>query len=166
VLERVAQHEARLGHRAVKGVDDEQAPVGHLEHALHLAAKVGVARRVDDVDLDVAVAHRDVLSEDCDATLALLVVGVEHLIDDLLIVAEDVRGLQEAVHDGGLAVVDVGNDRNVADVLGAHKDFSSRGDAAVQGTTPRRWLSYLTFTSRPPKIAVDRTWMIGPVAPG
>ena len=49
--ERLAQHEARLRHRAVERVDDEQHAVHHAQDALDLAAEVGVARRVDDVDL-------------------------------------------------------------------------------------------------------------------
>ena len=120
VLERVLEHEAGLRHRALEGVDDEQAAVGHLQDALDLAAEVGVARRVDDVDLGVVVADGDVLREDGDAALALLVVGVENTLRDLLVVSEDVRGLQEPVHERGLAVVDVGDDGDVADVVLTH----------------------------------------------
>ena len=53
-LERLAQHEARLRHRPFGGVDQQQAAVGHLQHALDLAAEVGVAGRVDEVDLGAA----------------------------------------------------------------------------------------------------------------
>ena len=55
------QHEARLGHRALKGVDEQDAAVCHVEHALHLAAKVGVARGVYDIYLYVFVADGDIL---------------------------------------------------------------------------------------------------------
>ena len=54
-----------------------KAAVGHLEDALDLAAEVGVAGRVDDVDLDVAELEGDVLGQDGDAALAFQVVGVE-----------------------------------------------------------------------------------------
>jgi hypothetical protein len=43
-------HEARLRHRAVHRVDQQQHRVDHRQHALDLAAEVGVARGVDDVD--------------------------------------------------------------------------------------------------------------------
>ena len=43
-LERLAQHEARLRHRAVERIDDQQHAVDHAQDALHLAAEVGVAR--------------------------------------------------------------------------------------------------------------------------
>ena len=49
--ERLLKHGARLRHRAFDRVDQQQAAVGHVEHALDLAAEVGVAGRVDDIDL-------------------------------------------------------------------------------------------------------------------
>ena len=54
-LERLAQHEAGLGERALGGVDEQQHAVDHRQRPLDLAAEVGVARGVDDVDLHVAV---------------------------------------------------------------------------------------------------------------
>ena len=116
----VAQHEARLGHRALEGVDEQQRAVGHAQDALDLAAEVGVARRVDDVDLHAFVLDRDVLGQDGDAALALLVVGVEHALLDLLVGTEGAGGAQELVHERGLAVVDMGDDSDIAKVLYPH----------------------------------------------
>ena len=82
------EHEARLGHRALHRIDEQQAAIGHVEHALDLAAEVGVAGRVDDVDLDVAVDDGSVLGEDGDAALALEIVGVHDQFADHLVVAE------------------------------------------------------------------------------
>ena len=132
VLERVLEHEARLRHCALERVDDEQAAVGHLQDALDLAAEVSVARGVDDVDLGVVVADRDVLREDGDAAFPLLVVGVEDPLCDLLVVSEDVCGLQQPVHERRLAVVDVGDDRDVADVVLTHSVAPSyRGEVGA-----------------------------------
>ena len=50
-VEGLAEHEPGLGHRPLGGVDQHQRAVGHLQHALDLAAEVGVAGRVDQVDL-------------------------------------------------------------------------------------------------------------------
>ena len=55
------QDEARLWHRSLEGIDQEQASVGHVEHALHFAAEVRVARSVDDVYLCIFVVDADVL---------------------------------------------------------------------------------------------------------
>jgi hypothetical protein len=49
----LAQDEARLRHRSLGRVDEQDHAVDHRKHALHFAAEVGVARRVDDVDLDL-----------------------------------------------------------------------------------------------------------------
>ena len=120
LLKRVAQHETGLRHGALERVHDEQGAVGHVQHALHLAAEVGVARRVDDVDLHVVVHDRDVLGQDGDAALALLVVAVQHALVNLLVLAEHAAGVQQAVDDGGLAVVNVRDNGDVADVLLLH----------------------------------------------
>ena len=111
------QHEAGLGLGPFVGVDNEQRAVGHVEHAFDLAAEVGMAGRVYDVDLDTLVLDGDVLRQDGDAALAFLVVAVEHALLDLLVVAEHVRRPQQTVHKRGLAVVDVGDDGDVANVL-------------------------------------------------
>src|ERR1019366_3040213 len=39
-LERLPEHEARLGHRALGGVHDQQDRVDHLENTLHLATEI------------------------------------------------------------------------------------------------------------------------------
>ena len=62
LLEGLAQNVGSLWHGAVDGVHQQQAAVGHIHDAFHLAAEVGVARRVDDVDPDTAVGDRGVLA--------------------------------------------------------------------------------------------------------
>ena len=114
--ERLAQDEPRLRQRPLRGVDQEQHPVDHREAAFHLAAEVGVAGRVDDVDLGLAVADGGVLGEDRDAALALEA-GVHHPVDPLLVRGEGARLAQERVHERRLPMVDVGDDRDVADVV-------------------------------------------------
>ena len=59
----------RLGHRPLSGVHEQDDAVDHLEYALDLAAEVGVARGVDDVDFIILVNYRDVLREDRDTCL-------------------------------------------------------------------------------------------------
>jgi hypothetical protein len=69
-LQRLAQNEPRLRQRPFGRVDEQQHAVHHRQGALDLAAEVGVARRVDDVDPRVAERDRGVLGEDGDALLA------------------------------------------------------------------------------------------------
>ena len=115
-LERLAQHESGLGQRALAGIDEQQHAVDHGQRPLDLTAEVGVAGGVDDVDLDLAVVDRRVLGEDRDA-LFTLEVGRVH--DSLVDVRVDPKGTglpQHGIDEGRLAVVDVGNDRDVSDV--------------------------------------------------
>ena len=140
----VREDEARLGHGALGRVNQQQRAVCHLEHALDLAAKVSVARGVDDVDLDALVLDGDVLGQDGDASLALLVVGVKHALLDLLVLAEGVGGLEHLVNQRGLAVVDVGNDCDVSNLLLEHGYLSSSLPAYIR---QRKWISRQLYTS-------------------
>src|SRR5207302_1633399 len=51
VAERLAEDELGLGHRPLEGVDQHERAVGHRQGALDLAAEVGVAGGVNQVDL-------------------------------------------------------------------------------------------------------------------
>ncbi len=49
-----------------------------------------------------------------------MVAGVDHALGDLLVGAECAGLLQHLVHQGGLAVVNVGDDRNIAQIFLDH----------------------------------------------
>jgi hypothetical protein len=115
-LERLAQDEARLRERPLARVDEEEDAVDHGQAALDLAAEVRVAGRVDDVDLESAVAHGRVLGEDRDALLALEVQRVEHALDHVFVLPEGAGLPEHGVDERRLPVVDVGDDGDVADV--------------------------------------------------
>ena len=116
-LQGLPQHEAGLRHGAFGGIDQQQHAVHHVQHALHLAAEVGVAGRVHDVDLDGAVADGRVLRQDRDAALALQIVRVHHPFGHVLVVAENFGLLEHRVDQCGLAVVDVRDNGDVADTF-------------------------------------------------
>src|SRR5216684_2993015 len=73
-LQCLLQDKARLRHGAFDGVDQQDAAIGHVEHALDLAAKVGMSGGVDNVNFDAAIDDGGILRQDSDAALALLVV--------------------------------------------------------------------------------------------
>ena len=112
-LERLAQHEARLRQRPFRRVDEQHHPVDHRQRALDLAAEVGVAGRVDDVDQQVAVVNGGVLRENRDAALALELGVVHRALGDPLVRAERAALVQQRVDERRLAVVDVGDDGDV-----------------------------------------------------
>jgi hypothetical protein len=112
--EGLARDEARLRHRPVHRVHQQQHRVHHGQHALNLAAEVGMTRGIHDVDAVIVPADRGVLGEDGDAALALEIVRVHDARAHLLVRGEGAGLLQELVHQRGLAVVDVGDDGDVA----------------------------------------------------
>ncbi len=87
-FQRLAQDELGLRHRAFGRVYQNDRPVDHRQDAFDLAAEIGVARRVDDINANVLPHHRGRLGEDGDAALALEVVRIHDPFGDALVVAE------------------------------------------------------------------------------
>ena len=125
--ERLAGDEAGLRHRAFDRVHQQQHAVDHRQHALDLAAEVGVARCVDDVDVGVAVLDGTVLRQDRDATFLFNVSRIHHPFGDLLVVAEGAGLAQQLVDESGFAVVDVSDDGDVAYGAGHGSGKSLKG---------------------------------------
>ncbi len=113
---RLLQDVAGLRQRALGGIDEEQDRVDHQQRALDLAPEVGVSGRVHDVEPDVPVVDGRLLGQDRDALLALEVARVHDPVDDGLVGAERARLAEHRVDERGLAVIDVGDDRDVAQV--------------------------------------------------
>ena len=116
-LEGLLEDETGLGHAAFERVHEKQHAVRHVEDALHLSSEIAVAGGVYDVDLDVLVGDGHVLGEDGDSALALEVVVVEDELSEVFGLADEVRLVYHPVHERGLAVVYVGDDRYVPDIL-------------------------------------------------
>ena len=118
----LAQHEPGLRQRPLGGVDQQHHAVDHLQAPLHLTAEVGVTGGVDDVDghlpaVGHPVPHGGVLRQDRDALLAFQIHGVHDPLVDVGALPEGTRLPQHGVDERRLPVVDVGDDRNVAQVV-------------------------------------------------
>src|SRR5258708_1573901 len=75
-----------------------------------------MAGRVDDIDVRAVPLDRGALGQDRDAALALQVVGVHGALFHVLVFAYRAGLLEELVHERRLAMVDMGDDRNIADI--------------------------------------------------
>jgi len=117
LVQRLAQHKPRLRHGAFHCVDQQQHAVHHVHDALDLAPEIRVPGRVDNVDRHSLVHDARVLGEDGDAPLSFQVVRVENPFHHLLIAAEDVRLAQHSVNQRRLAVINMRDDRHIANVL-------------------------------------------------
>ena len=118
---------------ALRGVHDEQRALAGLERARDLVGEVDVARRVDQVQLEALPGDPHGLGLDRDPALALELHRVEHLRAHVP-AGDRVGHLENAVGERRLAVVDVGDDREVADLALLH----CRGSvAALSGASGR-----------------------------
>ena len=97
------------------GGQDQHGTVQHAEDALDLGDEVGVARGVDDVDVEVAEREPDDRGLDRDAAPALEreAVGAGGAGVDRAGLVDDPGEVQEPFGEGGLTGVDVGEDAQV-----------------------------------------------------
>ena len=124
-LERLLEHEPRLRHRPLRRVHDQQCPIRHAQHALDLTPKVGVPRRVDDVQphlfVRTVIAIRDgcQFAEDRDALFTFEWIAC-HAVEGELRLAQAGAGkaglAQHLIDQAGLAVVDVGDHRDITNI--------------------------------------------------
>ncbi len=129
-LEVVLDGEVRVRERlrlaALRGVDHEQRALAGLQRARHLVREVDVPRRIDEVELMALPRDAHGLGLDRDASLPLELHRVEQLLPHLA-AGDRVGQLEDAVGQRRLPVVDVGDDREVADFPLVH---ALRGAAA------------------------------------
>ena len=107
-----------LGLDALGGVDDEDRTLAGLQAVAHFVREVDVTGRVDEVEpIGLAVTGRVFQADgprlDRDPLLALEVHRVEDLAHHLPAL-DGVGQLEQPIGEGRLAVVDVGDDREVA----------------------------------------------------
>ena len=105
------------------GVHHEEHAVHHLHDALYLSSKVGVAGSIHDIHMVILPAESGVLGADGDAFFFFQVHRVHHALIRFLVGAEGSRLLEKLIHERCLAVIDVGDDGDVANIF--HK-FKSR----------------------------------------
>ena len=127
VLEREVAVGEGLRLDALRRVDEEQRALARGQAARHLVAEVDVAGRVDEVQDVVVPVEPHVLRLDGDAPLPLEVHRVEVLGPHVPRV-DGAGELEDAVGERRLAVVDVGDDAEVAEPLEpGHTPFSPPG---------------------------------------
>ena len=126
----------RLRLDALAGVDHQQRALAGGERAVDLVGEVDVAGGVDQVEDVVLAVARPVIEPhglrlDRDAALALDVHGIEHL---LLHFAqfEPAGELDQPVGQGRLAVVDMRDDGEIADIV----DWGGRHGGEITLGTP------------------------------
>ena len=131
VLDRLVGVGERLRLDPLRGVHEQDGAFAGGERARDLVGEIHVSRGVDQVEPVLRavlrrVRQRHEVGLDGDPALALEVHRVERLLHHLALL-ERAGQFEHAVGQGGLAVVDVRDDAEVADLLGVHKGSKPRG---------------------------------------
>ena len=114
--ERFGRHEFGLRHRAFGRVHQEDHTINHGEDAFHLAAKVGVTRRIHDVDTVTFPFHGGRFGENGDPALTFQIVAIHGAFVHGLVLTERTGLFEQFVNQGGFPVVNVGDDGDIAQI--------------------------------------------------
>ena len=119
-IDRLIDIGQRLRLDALAGIDHQQRAFAGGKAAADLIGEVDMARRVHQIeDIGLAVLGLVVqphgLGLDGDAALALDIHGIEHLVLHLA-VGQPAGELDQPVGQGGFAMVDMGDDGEIADM--------------------------------------------------
>ena len=72
---------------------------------------------IDDVDLDPVIHDRGILRQDRDAFFPFQRVTIHNTVDSVLVFTENMALFEQGIDEGRLAVVDVGDNSDVSDVI-------------------------------------------------
>ncbi|OPZ78303.1 MAG: hypothetical protein BWY77_01536 [bacterium ADurb.Bin431] len=114
-FEGLLEDKASLRQGPLGGIHQEDGAVDHLEGAFDLAPEIGMARGVENVDLDPLPADRAVFRRNRDAAFALEIHVIHDALLDLLVIAEEPALSKHLIDEGGFAVIDMGDDGDIAD---------------------------------------------------
>ena len=116
-FQRLLQHKARLWHRPLHGIDEQDAAISHVEYALDLTAKISVSGSINNIDFNTAIDNGRIFSQDGDSALTLLVVRIHDEFAHLLVLAEDMALLEQAIYQRRFTMVDVSNNGDIANIV-------------------------------------------------
>src|SRR5207237_265210 len=105
-------------------IDEQDTAISHVQNALNLTTEVGMSRSINNIDLNATIDDSSIFSENSNTPLTFLIVGIHDQFAHLLILAEDVALFEESIDQRGFAVIDVGNNSNIADIVALYKFFS------------------------------------------
>src|SRR4030043_1231046 len=87
-LKGLFQNESCLGQRALRGIDEEQHAIHHLQRPFHFSTEISMPWGIDDIDLDSLIFNRRILCHDGNAPLPLQVNIVHHSFLNLFVQTE------------------------------------------------------------------------------
>ena len=142
VVDRLIDIGERLRLDALRGVDHQQRALAGGERAVDLVGEIDVAGRVDEVEHVILAVARAIIEPhrlrlDGDAALALDIHRIEHLLDHFARF-EPAGELDQPVGERRFAVVDMGDDGEIADIFDGYRAHGRADNTRVrkrQGAT-------------------------------
>ena len=120
LLQCFTQYVFGLRHRAFISINQQQYAINHGQYALYLAAKISMARGVKDVDFYAFMHNCSIFGKDCDTTLTLQSIGVHNAVLYMFISTENTALLQHSINQSGLAMVNVGDNCYITNIISNH----------------------------------------------
>ena len=100
--------------RTFTGIDQQHCAIHHVQAAFDLAAKIGMAGCINNIDLYAMIVHSGIFGGNRDAAFLFQRHRIHHAILHRLISAEDAGLFEHGVEQGGFTVVNVSNNGNVS----------------------------------------------------
>ena len=115
-VKRLADNELRLRHWSFTGIDQYHHTIDHRQNAFDLTTEICVARGVDDVDPGILPDNAGALRQNRNAPFTFLVIRIHRALRHLLVGAKSTGLMQKAIDQGRLAMIDMRDNRDVADI--------------------------------------------------
>ena len=120
LLQSFTQNVFSLRHRSFISINQQQYAINHGQYALYLAAKISMARGVKDVDFYAFMHNCSIFGKYGDTTLTLQSIGVHNAILYMFISTENTALLQHSINQSGLAMVNVGDNCYITNIISNH----------------------------------------------
>jgi hypothetical protein len=130
-----------LRHGSVNGVNQQQHAVYHRHYTLYLTTKVSVTRGIYNVYVVTVPVNSGVFGQNGNTTLFLLIVGVHDSLNIPTTGVQRAGEVQQFINQSSLAMVNVGDNGDVADFFNHGKEPVNKKIAATLG---RRWIMQIT----------------------
>ena len=111
----LAQHKTCLRKRSLRCVHQQKRPIHHHQRTFHFSAEIRMTRSIKNIDFDLTPSNRTVFGRYRDSPFLFKVHVIHQSFTDLLIFPEKPCLTEHLVDKGGFAMVNMGNDGNVAD---------------------------------------------------
>ena len=109
-----------MRHGAFLCVNQQHHTIDHAQCTFYFTTEVRVAGGVDNIDVGAFPSHSAVLGQNRNAAFFFNGVVVHHGVNDFFVLSKRAGLTQQLIDHGGLAVVNVGDDRDVANLFMGH----------------------------------------------